>query len=206
MRTELAYSCECGELRGRVSGPRGHRVVCYCLDCQAFAHFLGRTDVLDSHGGSHVYQVSSAEVSFDSPGNLGALCLLPGNKRKTIRFYATCCKSPVGNTTESAGFPFIGLLESGLSADGQSLDRALGPVDCAVGRKDATVDPDELPEHPKFGKRLMLSLMFRVLKRKLAGHARRSPFHDARAGGPSVAVHELTDEEIHSLAPYQRPG
>ena len=37
--------CRCGTLRGQVSHPeKVSRGVCYCKDCQAFAHFLGTTD------------------------------------------------------------------------------------------------------------------------------------------------------------------
>jgi hypothetical protein len=41
--------CRCGRVRGvasDVSRSTGFRFICYCKDCQAFAHFLGRADVL----------------------------------------------------------------------------------------------------------------------------------------------------------------
>jgi Family of unknown function (DUF6151) len=45
--------CRCGTLKGYVAHPeRVNRVVCYCRDCQAFAHFLGgANDILDAQGG-----------------------------------------------------------------------------------------------------------------------------------------------------------
>lgn len=41
--------CRCGALQGYVSHPeKASRGVCYCKDCQAFAHFLGTPgDILD---------------------------------------------------------------------------------------------------------------------------------------------------------------
>ena len=61
------FRCRCGEVRAIVSdaSPRAaNRVVCYCGDCQAFAHRLGRADLLDAHGGSDIGQVAPASLSF----------------------------------------------------------------------------------------------------------------------------------------------
>jgi hypothetical protein len=63
--TEL--SCRCGTVRGRVaeaSPSSVNRIVCYCVDCQAFAHHLRRADVLDAHGGSDIVQVAPARLTF----------------------------------------------------------------------------------------------------------------------------------------------
>jgi len=41
--------CQCGTLKGFVDDPqRANRAVCYCNDCQAFAHFLGKSDEIRS--------------------------------------------------------------------------------------------------------------------------------------------------------------
>ena len=40
--TSHPVHCRCGRLTGEISDPgHGIRGVCYCRDCQAFAHFLG---------------------------------------------------------------------------------------------------------------------------------------------------------------------
>ena len=37
-----ALQCRCGTLKGQVArAETANRGVCYCKDCQAFAHFLG---------------------------------------------------------------------------------------------------------------------------------------------------------------------
>ena len=58
--------CRCGTLKGYVSQPGSvNRAVCYCRDCQAFAHFLGRAnEILDSKGGSDVVQTTPLRVTF----------------------------------------------------------------------------------------------------------------------------------------------
>ena len=56
---DLPLRCKCGHVRGvavDVSPSTGFRFVCYCGDCQAFARFLRRTDVLDAAGGTDIFQ------------------------------------------------------------------------------------------------------------------------------------------------------
>ena len=48
-----------------VSPGAGNHAVCYCDDCQAFAHFLGRAaDILDPHGGTEIFQMSPARIAL----------------------------------------------------------------------------------------------------------------------------------------------
>ena len=58
--------CHCGRLQGEVSHAElGTRAVCYCRDCQAFAHFLeSPQDTLDALGGTEVVAVAPRWVSF----------------------------------------------------------------------------------------------------------------------------------------------
>jgi hypothetical protein len=59
--------CRCGTVQGLLADAapeKVNRVVCYCADCQAFAHHLGRADLLDAHGGSDIVQVAPAALSF----------------------------------------------------------------------------------------------------------------------------------------------
>ena len=63
---DLPLRCRCGRMRGvaiDVSPSTGLRFVCYCKDCQAFAHFLERADVLDPAGGTDIFQMPPGRVS-----------------------------------------------------------------------------------------------------------------------------------------------
>ena len=68
MATDLTLRCSCGEFEGVLRGAspeNGTHGICYCNDCQAFAHFLGRaTEILDDHGGTDIYQTSPARLKF----------------------------------------------------------------------------------------------------------------------------------------------
>ena len=57
--------CRCGTLTGYVSDPgRARRGVCYCRDCQAYAHFLRNTGgILDEKGGTDVVATLQKHVS-----------------------------------------------------------------------------------------------------------------------------------------------
>ena len=53
-------------MRGVVNHPeKVSRGVCYCKDCQAFAHFLGKTDdILDEMGGTDIMATLPKYVTF----------------------------------------------------------------------------------------------------------------------------------------------
>ena len=67
MHKSATLSCSCREVQGlvtNVSPTTVNRVICYCDDCQAFLHHLGRADLLDAHGGTDIVQVAPARLSF----------------------------------------------------------------------------------------------------------------------------------------------
>jgi hypothetical protein len=52
---DVPLRCRCGRMRGvanEVASNAGFRFICYCQDCQTFARFLERPDVLDAAGGT----------------------------------------------------------------------------------------------------------------------------------------------------------
>lgn len=106
------------------------RLACYCRDCQCFAWFLGRPELLDRHGGTEVVQLSLARLSFHAGHDrLACMRLSP---KGLMRWYAGCCKTPLANTLPGSKPPFVGLISScwDPTLDAQARDRLLGPV-CA---------------------------------------------------------------------------
>ena len=64
---DMPMRCRCGHMRGvasAVSPSAGFRFVCYCKDCQAFARFLERPDILDAGGGTDIFQLPPSQVTF----------------------------------------------------------------------------------------------------------------------------------------------
>src|SRR5579862_7023398 len=135
MGTRIELSCRCGEVRGVVADPSPrtvNRVVCYCDDCQAFAHRLGRADLLNAHGGTDVVQVAPATLSFtQGQDRIRGVRLSP---KGLYRWYADCCNTPVGNTMSPA-IPFVGIIASGFDHGTQRADDAFGlPVGAVQGK------------------------------------------------------------------------
>ncbi len=50
-------SCSCGDMVWSLSDAApGRHIVCYCADCQGFARHLGKLDLLNAAGGTHIFQ------------------------------------------------------------------------------------------------------------------------------------------------------
>ena len=118
----MRIRCRCGAVTGRVShaSPSSiNRVICYCSDCQAFAHHLGRADLLDTQGGSDIVQVAPASLVIDRGAEkIRALKL---SEKGLYRFYVDCCKTPIGNLV-GPKIPFIGIVAPAVEGDARRLD------------------------------------------------------------------------------------
>jgi hypothetical protein len=109
-----------------------NRVICYCDDCQAFAHQLGRADLLDVHGGSDIVQVAPASLKFvQGQGRIAGLRLTPNG---LFRWYSRCCNTPLGNTLSPA-IPFVGIIAQVFDQGAQHPDGLFGkPIGAIMGR------------------------------------------------------------------------
>jgi hypothetical protein len=198
---DLPLRCSCGELRGwlRSVGPRGgNRCICYCDDCQSFAHFLGRADaILDPHGGTDIFQTSPARLEISAGmEHLACMQLRPGSN--LVRWYASCCWTPIGNTPAARRLPFVGVIRScmDVAATGSSADAVLGPVRGSVFRRFARGDQAALPRRLPLAQ--ILRLVGMALAARLRRDQRRSPFFDAQ-GRLKVAPRVLSPEELRAV-------
>jgi Family of unknown function (DUF6151) len=188
--------CPCGTLKGTVSAPQtANRVVCYCLDCQAFAHFLGRpADVLDERAGSEVVQVLPKRVVLSQ--GIEALACIRLTPNGLIRWYAGCCNTPVGNTLATPKISFIGLLHSCLQNSATSLDDSFGPVRAWLNTGGASGNP----KPPSRGQvRTVFWFITTTVKARISGSYRQSPFFDAVKATPIVLPRVLSDADHTSL-------
>src|SRR5690349_6609340 len=131
MSVDIALKCKCGKLAGmarKVTPAGGNRIICMCDDCQAFAKFLGCSEVLDAHGGTDIFQLRPSQLTF-TQGKQQLRCIKLKEKGM-LRWYADCCKTPVANMMASAKVPFVGMpwVIMDHAQSGMSRDQALGPV------------------------------------------------------------------------------
>jgi hypothetical protein len=199
MGRDVELACRCGTVRGRLrdaSPKTTGRIVCYCDDCQAFLHELGRADLLDARGGTDIVQVAPSMISFhEGSDRIRALRLGP---KGLYRFHAECCKTPLGNTM-GPFVPYIGI-EAGLfGADATVLGPKAGAVghDFAIG---GTADGSKRPSV-----RLLASIAAKVIGWKLRGKSWPHPFFEKSAREPNHPVRTLTKDERDRLRPLCGP-
>jgi hypothetical protein len=188
--------CRCGKLQGEISHPeRGVRGVCYCRDCQAFAHFLGDPqEILDSLGGTEVIAIPPRWVSITA-GSEELVCMSL-TEHGTLRWYADCCRTPIGNTPRDVKFSHLGLFPACLGST-STLDSAFGPVrmrvnrQSAKGRAPAAPVPTFVMALVRYGGLLAWS--------RISGKYRQNPFFDATTGLPLVPPRVLSKAEHEKL-------
>lgn len=202
MTFDVPIRCSCGALRGfarGVSRKNGLRMACYCDDCQSFAHFLGRADeVLDAHGGTDVFSTTLAHLEINEGADqLACVRLTAGGM---FRWYAACCKTPIGNTFSSPRSPFISVVHSCMdhAADVRSRDEALGPLEIRANGRFATGDLSNLDAHPRIPMS-MLPFVVKLFIAKLRGEHSPSPFIDAETGEFRVVPQVLSEAELRDV-------
>jgi hypothetical protein len=204
MRRDLEIECRCSKVHGSVRGltPRtSNRAVCYCDDCQAFVHYLGRADLLDAHGGSDIVQVPPALVTFDR--GMDAIAAIRLSPKGLFRWYATCCKTPLGNTVLPS-IPFIGFVYEAFrdARDPATRNDVLGPTRGRTWGKFAISSEPIAPD--KVAPGFLLRSVAGVLSWKLRGRSWPNPFFE-RSGQPKYPVTILTREQRDALRPLCGP-
>jgi hypothetical protein len=192
--------CRCGTLKGFIdtSNPV-NRAVCYCRDCQAFAHYLGRSsEILDGNGGTDVVQTIPAKVTLTRE-NLACIRL---TEKGLVRWYAKCCNTPIGNTTANYRVSFVGLIHNCLDVAPASLNDSFGPVRMWSFSKNAK---PKIDKGSPFGMVPgILRILGMVLAARLNGAYKRTPFFFTDTGIPIVTPKILTDSERKAV--YEKVG
>jgi hypothetical protein len=153
----------------------GFRLVCYCRDCQTFAHFLERPDILDPAGGTDIFQMPARRLRLTAGADAVRRLHLTN---KVFRWYTECCRTPIGNTG-GPRFPMVGLIHSFMDheADGRLRDELLGPPLCRLFERSAIGPlPATAPAPPSH--RLVALRASKLLCWWLRGLGRPNPFFD----------------------------
>jgi hypothetical protein len=196
---DLPLRCRCGHVRGVASGTApsvGLRFICYCGDCQAFARFLERPDMLDGAGGTDIFQMPIGRVKFTA-GTNAVRC--PHFSNEVFRWYTDCCKMPIGNTA-GPRFPVVGLIHCFVDhdSDGRSRDEALGPPRCRIFEHSA-IGPLPPDAPPPLSLRLIPLRISKLLGWWMRGLGRPNPFFDEATNAPLSAPRVFTPEERAAL-------
>lgn len=189
---EHLLRCNCGSVQGTVSQTEhANRAVCYCRDCQAYAHALGNpAGILDNLGGSDVVATLQQNVTF-SKGTEFLVCMSL-TERGLLRWYASCCNTPIGNTLRNPRISFVGLLHNCLEHAPSSIDAAFGAIRMRVNTKCAKGKVGSMPLSTFTSAARFFGS---VVKARINGSYKRTPFFIAESSAPIVSPRVLSAAE-----------
>ncbi|WP_280633603.1 DUF6151 family protein [Lysobacter arenosi] len=171
----MQLRCRCGAVRGEMDTRRAYtRATCYCKDCRAYGRFIGQPGVLDAGGGTDIVAMAPVAVRFTSGSeHIACMSLSPNG---LLRWYASCCRTPLGNTPRNPKVPYAGLVTVCFDAAPEAVDTAFGPQGRIVlSAKTATAPVSATPlTFITGGLRIFAGIIGARLRRE-----RATPFFDA---------------------------
>ncbi len=192
--TPLAFQCGCGTIRGHLTAAgvaSGTHVDCYCADCRANELLHQQPD--PAPGPVDLFQMAPDAVRFEAGQDRLAVIRL--GPKGMMRWYASCCGTPMFNTFASPALPFAGMLTARLADPA-----ALGPV-----RAHGFVPQPGGKTRHIGGLTVVGGVLRRGIGARLSGRWRDTPFFAAGTGAPTAPVRILSKEERAALYP-DRPA
>jgi hypothetical protein len=121
----MKLACRCGQVEGRIDPRRVHaRASCYCRDCRAFARWLGGAGLLDVAGGSDILAMAPDGLQI-TRGFEKMACMSLG-PRGLLRWYASCCRTPLGNVPRDPKLYYLGVPVSAIAEPADVIEGAFG--------------------------------------------------------------------------------
>jgi hypothetical protein len=203
MSMNFPLRCACGQVSGHIEQPqRAGRAICYCRDCQAFARFLGRPEqTLDAQDGTDIVATVPRFVHFTT--GLQQLQCLSLSPRGLLRWYAGCCRTPIGNTPRDPKMSYVGLVHDCLSGPAADKDAAFGPPRLALNTQSARGHVAATPLPMLLA---MLKILRNVVSTRLSGRYKDNPFFKPGPAEPIVPPEVLSAEQRQALRHKAEPG
>ncbi len=106
------WSCECGKVEARLTPhgvKTGTRLICYCNSCRGADLYLrGDASGLSADLGVDIFQTTPAD--FEIVNGQSYVKVMRITRRGPLRWYASCCGSPMLNSLANPKIPFIGVI------------------------------------------------------------------------------------------------
>lgn len=195
---DVSVRCRCGSVKGVIRGlspASSNHVLCPCSGCQAYAQFLGRADdMLDDKGYSNIFQINPA--NFDITEGLDHVACMRVTPDGPLRWYTSCCNTPLGNSFPRGGVPFLGVLPicTGHKGTSDKVVDMVGPVRAKVNDKARSTAGDKVRTFF-----MILRLFAKLLAWRMRGGPSWKPFFDKNTMKPIRDPLVLTDEEREAL-------
>ncbi|WP_235216134.1 DUF6151 family protein [Ruegeria halocynthiae] len=142
----------------------------FCHDCRAAQLYFGQPD--PAPGPVDVLQTNPEEIKFDSGAEHLALMRL--SPKGALRWYASCCNTPLATTSRTPKFPFAGFIVNRIPDPS-----GLGPITT----RGFVPRPNGKQSHEKLGPAI-IGLLTRVAKSRLSGSWKDTPFFNPDTGKP----------------------
>ena len=188
----IRVRCHCGKLQGELdTGAVAARAKCYCRDCRAFARYLGNeVEILDGAGGTEVAAALPSGLRFTQGfDQLACMSLSP---KGLYRWYAACCRTPIGNTPRDPKVAYVGLVRACLDATPAELDVQLGSAHIHANTESAY---RKIPKTPAGTAWALVKIGSKVLGARFGGGYKDNPFFEAGSATPVRQPQVLTKEE-----------
>lgn len=163
--TDTTLSCDCGSFQAslsEVNPVRGTHLRCHCSDCRAFVRVLLPDAQLKN--GLHLYQTDPDKIEVLK--GVEHLECLTFSSKGLLRWYASCCKTPMFNTPRSAKVPLVAVVTD-IAKD----PHLFGPVvsDAFLKRSDGKVKTTGLPK-------VIYRFLSRSISSRITGRWKKTPF------------------------------
>ncbi len=192
----MSFSCACGTVTGSIAdvGPKqGDYVYCHCTDCQAVPKLLGAEErILERAGGTALYQTRCARLRFASGKD--KLAGVHMTVKPTLRWYASCCDTPMFNTYANGKLPYTTILLANCDEVGRA---ALGEPRGHLHLADAPGETADLK--PMSMAALLRSFFKRLVRDIFSGDRRRNPLFDPKTLEPIAIPRRLIPREREAL-------
>ena len=199
MATEMIHECRCGKVAVRVAVPgrgAGTRCTCYCKDCQTAGHLFGAgREILQADGGTDIWQTTPDRLTIVRGAE--HLTILRLGPKGLYRWHAGCCDTPMFNTLEKLGLPFVGLVLR--PAEAEAAQAAFGKTYAIVNSASAPRASAAPRRDVRFGAAAR-QLMLRMLTALTSGRARATPLRGPD-GGAIAPVRVISAEERAAARP-----
>jgi len=184
--------CQCGLVQGEVDARHSAgRAVCYCRDCQAFARFLAREgEILDRFGGTEIIATVPRRVRFKA--GLDNVVCMSLSEKGLLRWYASCCRTPIGNTPRDRKIAYVGLVRQCLTGSEDEMSRWFGPRAIMLNTQSARGDVRSTPMATFIG---VLRIIRNVGGARLNGDYKDNPLFVKDSGTPIKSPRVLTPAE-----------
>lgn len=191
------WRCRCGEFKAQISGEgKSSHVVCYCRDCQAFAHFLGReTAILNPQGGSSIVQIAHHRIKIEQ--GAAQLAIMRLSPKGLFRWYSRCCHTALGNSLADSRGCFLGMISDSLEP---ALVAEFGPPIAALATASAICDSSQQRPAEYGLYKVLWNFAGLVLHSRISGAYQQSQLFDSAIVG-QIVPKVLTLAERQAVTP-----